>query len=249
MATSIPPVRATTVGIPQAAAALRNLERRQEIVANNLANVSTTGFKGELPFARLLDASNAPIVDAQTDRRQGALQRTENPLDVALADEGFFVVRTTDGERLTRGGSWRVDQQGRLVDALGAEVLGEHDPRGGVHGPIQVPSGTATLRIERDGAVVADGTQVGRLRVEDVPADIRLEHAGDGRFLAPAERRARGVADRSVAQGALEDSNVTSVTSLVSLIEIQRAYAGAQRAITTIDGALGIVTSDLAKPI
>jgi flagellar basal body rod protein FlgG len=249
MGSSVPPIRATSVGIPQAAAALRNLERRQEIMANNLANVSTTGFKGEMPFARLLDAEGVAVVDAQTDRRQGALQRTENPLDVALATEGFFVVATPEGEQLTRGGAWRRDQQGFLVDSLGAAVLGEDDPRGGTRGPISIPENTRALRIEQDGAVVADGVQVGRLRVEDVPANVRLEHAGDGRFAAPAERSARAVGSRGVQQGALEDSNVTPVTSLVSLIEIQRAYAGAQKALTTIDGALGIVTGDLARPV
>lgn len=249
MGTSVPFIRSNAVGIPQAAAALRNLERRQEIMANNLANVSTTGFKGEMPFARLLDAQGPAVVDAQTDRRQGALQRTENPLDLALATDGFFVVDTPAGEQLTRGGAWRRDQQGLLVDSLGAPVLGEDDPRGGTRGPITIPENTAVLRIEQDGAVVADGAQVGRLRVEDVPATIRLEHAGNGRFVAPAEREVRVASSRAVQQGALEDSNVTPVTSLVSLIEIQRAYSSAQKALTTIDGALGIVTGDLARPV
>ncbi len=249
MGASVPPIRATSVGIPQAAAALRNLERRQEIMANNLANVSTTGFKGELPFARLLDAEGIAVVDAQTDRRQGALGRTENPLDVALATEGFFVVSTPEGEQLTRGGAWRRDPQGLLVDSLGAPVLGEDDARGGTRGPITIPEGARNIRIEQDGAVIVDGAQIARLRVEDVPADLRLEHAGNGRFVAPAERSARSVASRSVQQGALEDSNVTPVTSLVSLIEIQRAYASAQKAIQAIDGAVGIVAGDLARPV
>lgn len=218
-------------------------------MANNLANVSTTGFKGELPFARLLDAEGVAVVDAQTDRRQGALQRTENPFDVALATDGFFVVSTADGEQLTRGGAWRRDQQGLLVDALGAPLLGEEDPRGGTRGPITIPENARSVRIEQDGAVVVDGAQVGRLRVENVPADLRIEHVGNGRFAAPAERSAVTVAERRVQQGALEDSNVTPVTSLVSLIEIQRAYASAQKAIQAIDGALGIVTGDLARPV
>jgi flagellar basal body rod protein FlgG len=249
MGSSVPPLRANAVGIPQAAAALRNLERRQEIMANNLANVSTTGFKGEMPFARLLDAQGLAVVDAQTDRRQGALQRTENPLDVALATDGFFVVETPSGEQLTRGGAWARSPQGLLVDALGAPLLGEDDRRGGTRGPIAIPNNTLVLRIEQDGAVVADGAQIGRLRVEDVPANVRLEHAGDGRFIAPAERQVRVPASRAVQQGALEDSNVTPVTALVSLIEIQRAYSSAQKALTTIDGALGIVTGDLARPV
>jgi len=245
---SIPPVRTPPLGIPQAAAALRNLERRQEIVANNLANVSTTGFKGEQSFARILDAQGVAVVDAQTDRRQGALQRTEAPLDLALASSGFFVVATPDGEQLSRGGSFRRDVSGYLVDATGAPVLGEYDPRGGTPGPIEIPANARTIRIEADGAVVADNAQIGRLRVEDVAAGTRLEHVGNGRFLAPTTRTPMDGAQRAVQQGALEDSNVTAVTSLVSMIEIQRAYSSAQRALTTIDAARGIVVSDLARP-
>jgi flagellar basal-body rod protein FlgF len=244
---SIPPVSNPTLGIPQAAAALRNLERRQEIVANNLANVSTTGFKGEHPFARLLDSAGTAVVDAQTDRSQGALQRTDAPLDLALASSGFFVVSTPDGEQLTRGGSFRRDVSGVLVDAIGAPVLGEYDARGGKPGPVEIPEHAQSIRIEPDGAVVVDGAQVARLRVEDVAADTRLEHVGNGRFLAPATRTSLVADRRAVQQGALEDSNVTPVTSLVSMIEIQRAYSSAQRALTTIDGARGIVVTDLAR--
>jgi flagellar basal body rod protein FlgG len=159
------------------------------------------------------------------------------------------LVDTPEGERLTRGGSWRLDAGGLLVDTLGAPVLGEDDPRGGTRGPIRVPADAASVRIAADGAVLVDGVQRAKLRLEDVPAAARLEHAGDGRFL-PAPERAR-VADaaRTIRQGALEESNVGSVPSLVDLISIQRAYSSVQKVLTTIDGARGIAVSELAKPL
>jgi flagellar basal-body rod protein FlgF len=81
-------------------------ERRQEVLANNLANANTDGFKAERVFARLMgDAMTAG--DTRTDRTAGTLRQTHAPLDLALADDGFFVVETPDGERLTRGGSFR----------------------------------------------------------------------------------------------------------------------------------------------
>lgn len=237
------------MGIEQAAAALRKIEQRQEVVANNLANVSTTGFKGEMTFAHLLAGSTTPVLSTATDRRQGALQQTDAPFDLAMEQDGFFVVETASGEQLTRGGTWRLDADGYLVDARGARVLGEDDPRGGTRGPVQLPLDAQSVRIVRDGAVLVDGAQRARLRVEDVAADVRLEHAGDGRFLAPVERTTRALELRAVRQGALEDSNVASVEALVSLIDIQRSYATVQRALTTIDGARGIVVGDLARPV
>lgn len=239
----------TPMGIQQAAAALRNIERRQEVVANNLANVSTPGFKGEKVFHRLLEGVEVAVLDAATDRSQGALQQTGAALDLALEHDGFFVVETAEGEQLTRGGSWRLNSDGYLVDPQGARVLGEYDPRGGDREPVRIPLDASTIRIERDGSVIVDGAQLARLRVESVPQETRLEHVGEGRFLAPVTRASIPIEERAVRQGALEDSNVGSVDSLVELIEIQRAYANVQKAITTIDAARGIIVSDVARPL
>lgn len=237
------------LGTYHAAAALRNLERQQEVAANNLANVSTTGFRGERVFSRLLEAGAAPVVDAATDRRAGALTMTGSPLDVALGGEGFFVIDTPDGERLTRGGSWRLGADGMLVDALGAHVLGEDADRRGTGGPVRIPRGAKEVSIAPDGALFVDGARHAMLRIEGVDPAARLEHAGDGRFVPGAERTRLDERERDVRQGALEESNVGSVDALVGLIEIQRAYASVQKVLTTIDGARGITASDIAKPL
>ncbi|MCX5764019.1 MAG: flagellar hook-basal body complex protein, partial [Gemmatimonadetes bacterium] len=89
-------------GVDNAAAALRYLERRQEVSANNLANVSTDGFKGERAFARLLADGSTPTAETATDLRAGALTATNNPLDLAISGKGFLVVQTPTGEKLTR---------------------------------------------------------------------------------------------------------------------------------------------------
>lgn len=237
------------MGMQQAAAALRSIERRQEVVANNLANVSTNGFKAERTFARLLADGSLPVLDAATDRRQGAFQRTDAPLDVAIEGDGFFVVEVGGTEQLTRGGSWRLDADGFLVDTRGARVLGEDDLQGGQRGPIQLPLETREIRIDRDGTVLADGVQKGRLRLEHVPADVPLGHAGDGRFHAPVGRVAIAATERRILQGAVEESNVGTVESMVDLIDIQRAFTTVQKAVHTIDAARAIIVSDIAKPI
>jgi flagellar basal body rod protein FlgG len=230
-------------GIDHAAAALRNLERRQEIVANNLANVSTDGFKGERAFARLLGDGGTPAVETATDLRPGALSQTNQPLDVAIAKNGFFVVETAAGERLTRGGSLSLDGDRRLVDASGHAVLDD----GG--GPITLPPNAKQISIDATGSITADGRAVGRLRVEDVEPGTRLQHDVDGLFLPSAVRRPLANEERTVRQGVREESNVQSVTSLVDMISIQRAYASAQKVITTIDSARGIAVSEIGKPV
>ena len=123
-------------GLTSAAGALRYWERRQELVANNLANVATDGYKGDRGFARLVGAGTvgeSTAVQSAVDLRPGTLRQTGNPLDVALANDGFFVVqpRGTEGaaaERWTRAGSFQLDANRQLVDADGAAAL-ENDAR------------------------------------------------------------------------------------------------------------------------
>ena len=236
-------------GVDNAAAALRYLERRQEVVANNLANVSTDGFKGERAFARLLADGSTPTAETATDLRAGTLTTTNNPLDLAIAGKGFLVVQTPTGEKLTRSGALHIDEARRLVDATGNPVLGETDAHAGATAPILVPETVKSLTFSSSGAVMADGTQIGKLRVEDVPAGSKLQHEGNGLFTAPAGRAAVGDAERTVRQGMREESNVNSVEAMVDMIAVQRAYASVQKVMTTIDSARGIATTELGKPV
>ena len=236
-------------GFDSAAAALRYWERRQEVVANNLANVNTDGFKGERTFARLLGDGNTPAIDAVTDFRAGPITTTGAPLDLAIVRDGFLVASTPNGERLVRGGSLHINEQRQLVDASGNPLLGEQDPRGGTAGPVVIPQFAGVVTIDHGGAVVADGTQVARLRMERVAPGIRLQHEEGGRFLPPANRERMALEARTLRQGAIEESNVGSVDSLVDMIAIQRGYASVQKVLTAIDSARGIAATELAKPV
>src|SRR5919206_3830734 len=157
-----------TTGLTSAASALRYWERRQEIVANNLANVDTSGFKAERVFARAV-GDGLPAPETATDLRGGTLTQTGAPLDVVLDQNQFLVVSTPNGERLSRGGSLRLDEAGRLTDAAGSPVLGER-------GVITVPPGE--LQIDATGMVSVDNRELDRLLVESVPTGTRLQHEG-----------------------------------------------------------------------
>jgi flagellar basal-body rod protein FlgF len=227
-------------GLSAAASALRYWERRQEIASNNLANVSTDGFKGERVFARMLGDA-LPVAQAATDTRAGSLRETHAPLDVAVMGEGYLVVDTPNGERFSRGGSLQLDADRRLVDPSGHPVLGER-------GPITVPQG-ADLTIDASGTLKVDGKPVDRLRLERAGPGAELAHEGGNLLVPDAARAPLADRERGVRQGFVEESNVNAVASMVDMIAVQRAYASVQKAVTTMDAVRGTAVNEIGKPV
>ena len=226
-------------GLDSAASALRYWERKQEVVANNLANVSTDGFKSQRVFARLMDGI-LPTPDARSDLTTGSLKQTSNPMDVALKGDGFFVVSTANGERYTRGGSFRVDDKHFLVDANGHQVLGTKGAMKLGDGPVE---------IEADGTVKQGNQIVDVMRVETAPKGTELAHEGDSLWVPAGTKELVAPKAREVKQGYLEESNVNSMSALVDMVAVQRAYASVQKAITEMDHANETITTQLARPL
>jgi flagellar basal-body rod protein FlgF len=231
-------------GLTAAASALRYWERRQEVAANNLANVSTDGFKGERVFAKLL-GDQTTVAQSATDLTQGTIRETRNPLDLAVRGDAFFVVDTPNGERFSRGGSFSIDTAHRLVDPSGHPVLGTNDR--GESGPITVPNGE--VDIAKDGTVRSGAAVVGKLRLEHGGKGASLAHEGGTLFVPDANRQKVADAERDVRQGVVEESNVNSVSSMVDMIAVQRAYASVQKAVTTIDAVRGMAVNEIGKPV
>jgi len=224
-------------GIESAVRALRYWERRQEAVANNLANASTPGFKGERVFARLLEGA-VPEALSQPDFRDGAAAPTGRPLDIALSGDAFLVVETPEGERLTRGGSLTLDAEGRLITQEGHPVLGES-------GPLVIPPGDVT--IANDGSISVDGAALGSLRL-DRPADgSRALREGGSLWRVEGTSESAAEGDVRVLQGHLEDSNVDPMVALVEMLEIQRAYGAIQRSLQTTDGVMNTIASEIGR--
>ena len=227
-----------TDGISSAASALRHWERRQEITASNLANVSTDGFKAEQGFAQLI--GDAPHTVAATDWREGTLAPTGNPLDVAVRGHAFFVVGTPRGERYSRGGAWTMDRDGYLADSDGNRALGEK-------GAIQLRG--QDIDIDRTGRVAVDGVWIDRLRVESAPPGTSLQHEAGTRWVPGPVREVVAPDARDVRQGQLEGSNVNAIESLVDMISIQRNFAFTQKAISTLDDVRATISNQLGKPV
>jgi flagellar basal-body rod protein FlgF len=199
------------------------LMREMQVVAHNIANASTTGFRREgVVFAEHVAAmddgpslSMAHANARHVDLRQADVQQTGGTYDLALQGEGFFVVQTPDGDRLTRAGSFTPDPEGVLRTNDGHAVLGN----GGA--PLAIPPGAQAVAVARDGTVSADGRPVGQIGIV-LPTDpLSLRHQAGTLFSAGEVEPAEGAV---VLQGHLEGSNVNPVSEIARMILVQRAY-------------------------
>lgn len=199
-----------------------------ELVANNLANVDTTGFKGQRLAFDLTGPSTHPLGQAYAlaraparDERDGALMRDDVSTHLALQGKGYFVVQGPDGQALTRDGRFTISSEGLLVDQQGSPVLGSG-------GPIEVPEGE-TLTVSTEGRVVASKSgELDRLQVVTGP----VEATGSNRFRATG---ALQPGDAKVVQGALESSNVDPLGAMVELVQSSRYFEVFQKAMQASD--------------
>jgi len=225
-------------GMTSAAATLQMLERKQQVLTNNLANASTRGFKGETTFARIIGNALA-TTDTALDVTPGSLTETRNSLDLAVEGNGFFVTQTPAGERLVRNGSFHIDGEHKLVDDHENPVLGEN-------GPVVLPNGT--IEVDGTGMIKVDGKMVQRLRLERVADGTQLQHEGGTQFVPDATRTAIPPEERHVKQGYIEESNVNTMSAMTAMLEVLHRYGAAQKTLSTIDSARGIAVTELAKP-
>ncbi len=250
-------------GIYAAATSMVSNFRRQAIVANNLANVSTTGYKQDVPSPS--DFPNMLVVAADGIRRspsspweaigsvgtgmdlgeilvdvsQGDLIETGNSLDLAISGSGYFSVQTTAGTFSTRDGTFFRDVNGNLARPDGGLLLGDN-------GPIMV--GPGDIVVEGDGTVSAGGQVAGRIRLVNYDTQEKLIKIGNN-YISPAVPTAQElpVDGAVISQGYLERSNVDLDRAMVEMMAASRSYEANQRMITLQDQILGLTVNDVGK--
>lgn len=217
-----------------------------QTVANNIANVSTTGFRREgVVFAEMVEAlpaegGSVAMTAARaryTDDLQGALVQTGGTLDMAIEGEGFFTVLTPQGERLTRAGAFSRNADGEVVDASGHQLLDE----GG--GAIAIPFEARAVSIAADGTLSVDGAPAARVGIVAVEDQTRLFR--EGGVLFRAEGGTIPLEDGRVVQGFLEQSNVNPVAEMARMIMVQRAYEYGQKLMDQEDARIRLVVRTL----
>ena len=245
-------------GFYAACAGLRAQSQALEVAGHNLANLNTAGFRGQQTTFQSLVAASGPTVPnmlnlatnnfgvlegTHLDTTAGSLQPTGNPLDVGIEGSGFFAIWTARGTRYTRNGSFQVSSSGQLVTAAGDLVLG--DPALKDKGGISVPAGAVS--IASDGTLSVNGAVAGSLQLVEFVAGTKLTSEG-GTLIAAPEGSAMPAQQSALKQGALEASNVNSISSVVTLIGVQRQAEMLQRALSLFDTEFNhIAATDLAK--
>ncbi len=249
-------------------------QMRLELLANNLANVDTAGFKEDnAVFSAFLPGmapagttqatgASAPLLvggmlplpanyhatfgEARTSFSQGALKSTGNPLDLALEGEGFFVVQTPQGQRYTRRGSFALNEEGTIVTSDGHPLLGDA-------GPIQIEPQNQNLQaldlqVDEEGNLLAGGEMLGKLQIVAFDAPYPLRKAEGVLFVSEdpllVGRKAEKV---TVRQGQLEMANVEAVRAMIEMIEVLRVYESCQKMMRTVDDATGRAINDVGR--
>jgi len=240
-------------GYYAACSGLRARIKNLDLVAHNLANVNTTGYRAQQPtFESILAAADsANLTDlnrainnfgvlgaSRTDLAAGSMERTGNALDVAIEGKAFFAVQTARGVLYTRNGNFQISTAGQLVTKEGDPVLGEQ-------GPLLIPAGEVS--ISADGTLSVAGAVAGKIRLTEFGPGAHLVASGDSCYLLQ-EGVPRGATGSYIRQGMLEASNVNPVSATVSLIEIQRNAEMLQRALSAFHSDLNrIAANDLPR--
>jgi flagellar basal-body rod protein FlgF len=238
-------------GMAAAASAMVPRIRRQEVIANNLANVGTAGFKRDRVFERELGKAQAATEpqaadwmsgmqsDVEVDFSPGQLEETGNPLDLAIDGDAFFVVSTADGERYTRDGHMALSPDGVLSTPAG-------DPLAGTGGEIRLTQGTVAVGL--DGSVSVDGLNVGALRLVRFDDPTVLARSDSSLFeIADPVAQPEDTIDSTVRQGFLERSNVGTIDEMVEMIAAMRGFEADQKSIQTQDESFGKAVNELGR--
>ncbi|MFQ5752832.1 MAG: flagellar hook-basal body protein [bacterium] len=234
-----------------------NKMAQMEIISNNLANISTNGFKRNKIFENELSAKlksyslsqlnskvHIPNSSAVIDFSQGSLVGSNRPLDVAISGNGLFAVETPQGEVYTRDGRFTLNQEGILTTLDGYVVLGEG-------GPIEIElqqNSPSQIIINEKGEILIDGNVLDRLKVFSLENPQNFNKIGSNLFqlkdstisLNPAE-------NYTIKQGFLEESNVNPILEMVAMIEVSHFYQTGRKLINTQDSLLGRAVNDIGR--
>jgi flagellar basal-body rod protein FlgF len=240
-------------------------ERRLEVLTHNLANVTTTGFKADVPLFEVVSSSPSTLVPGafpvrgiaptspvpfvqeahvtltgvKADLSPGELHHTGNPLDVAINGQGWFSVQTPQGIRHTRNGSFTLNNQGELVTHDGWPVMGNN-------GPITIQG--SNVKISPQGVLSVDGQEVDQLKILQVSEESALQKAEGSLFaVKPGATANEAGPELDLKQGYVELSNVNPIKGMTALIDAMRAYESYQKVLQTWSETTARAVNDVGR--
>ncbi len=206
------------------------LGRQMDVIATNLANLETAGFKAEnMIFTEQLERTSegeflslVHDVGFVRDLSEGPMVGTQSPLDLAIHGQGYFVIETPDGERYTRHGVFQLDDSGQIVTTEGNPVLNSGSA------PITVPLDTSSITITRDGTISADAGEIGQIKLVSFENPQALSKVGSGLYEA-VDQSPTTDRDSEIFQGMVESSNVKGVVEMTRMVDTVRSYQAAAK--------------------
>lgn len=241
-------------------------EHRIQVLANNISNLRTTGFKRVEPVFEAVLASRGqfagspgsvaasfqPVVGPQsvapdrvfvnprslaTDFSGGKLRETKGQFDMAIKEAGFFEVKTAQGLAYTRNGMFHLDDKNRLVTEKGDPVMGDK-------GEIKLKKGD--IRVNSEGEIQVDGAVAGKIKVVEFPETKALQQTGEGYFVG---ENPKPIKDVALATGHLEESNVNAFEEMTEIIQVMRTYESGQKAFQTFDRLAEVAIQEVGRVV
>jgi flagellar basal-body rod protein FlgG len=196
-----------------------------DVIANNLANANTDGFKRD--FAHILQNENGFDVGTQVDLAPGTMISTGNELDVAISGPGFFAIQTPSGVRYTRDGNFTLDANGELVTKEGMPVLSKNGST--------INAGHGKAAIQDGGVITIDGTEAATLKIVTFNDPVKLQKEGSNQLAWNGSPDAvQDVPEPQLKSGALEHSNVNAMDEMVHLMASYREFEAVQKSLRTL---------------
>lgn len=210
------------------------LRRQMSVIAHNLSNMNTTGYKAErMVFREFIDSptpkhniSFVQDIGLARDLTEGPTVTTGNPLDVAISGPGYFTVDTPNGNRFTRHGRFQLDATGQIITSGGSPILSNNGA------PIIVPPGSGQLTIASDGAITGKDGLIGRIGLVEFANEQNLKRGENGLY-DPGDEQPQPSGKSELVQGNLENSNVQAILEMTRMIDVHRAYTSVQNFMNT----------------
>jgi len=223
-------------GLYNASKSMNDKINNIQIVANNLANINTNGFKREIPFAEYMERSENANMKHITDFSEGEFIETQNPLDLAISGNAFFAVKTDRGIEVTKNGQFKIDSDGYLATKDGNRILGD---KGVINLDEVMINSKGSITITSDGQVKAGESLLDYLRVVNIEDPKLLERSENQTFFYPEEDYKN--VDKSefkIHQGFIESSNTNPILEMQAMIQLQKDYEASQKMVASLDELL-----------
>jgi len=223
-------------GIYNVARSLNSKIKSIDVIANNLANINSTGFKKQIPFQEYLNQKDEIEVRQSADHGQGEVILSANPLDMAISGDGYFLVKGESGTELTRNGKFHVSEEGFLVTNTGKKVLGRN---GEINFGTFIDADNPTITIAKNGEIKigeADVDALAIVKIENVQAAVRTS---DSNFAVADDNYSYASPENfEIQQGYLEESNVNPILEMETMIQTNKDYESAYKMMRYLDQAM-----------